>query len=309
MERIFIGDKRQIQRVYGEDEVFAKEDVLREPARFQQVRHLFSTWGMPAFTQEEIAACFPSLQNVFYAAGTVQGFARPFLKQGVRVFSAWGANAVPVAEYAVSQIILANKGFFQLTRGVACPPFPGNYGCKVGLLGAGMIGKRVISLLKAYRLETLVFDPFLPPEKALELGVALCPLETIFAQCQTISNHLANNAQTEGMLNYSLFSLMKPNATFLNTGRGAQVVEPDLVRALTEEPARAAVLDVTWPEPPAADHPFRAMNNVFLTPHIAGSSGDELKRMAAFMLEEYELVASGRPARYEVTEDMLATLS
>ena len=73
------------------------------------------------------------------------------------------------------------------------------------------------------------------------------------------------------MLNGSLFSLMKPNATFINTGRGAQVVEADLIDALKAEPNRVALLDVTMPEPPKPDSLFYKMDNVFLSPHIAGS--------------------------------------
>ncbi len=76
---------------------------------------------MPALAEEEIARFFPKLKAVFYAAGTVQGFARPFLNRGIRIFSAWGANAVPVAEFTVSQILLANKGFFSGPRRCAAP--------------------------------------------------------------------------------------------------------------------------------------------------------------------------------------------
>lgn len=68
------------------------------------------------------------------------------------------------------------------------------------------------------------------------------------------------------MLRYEHFSRMLPNAVFLNTGRGAQVVEEDLVRALQEEPGRTAVLDVTLPEPPEADSPLWKLENVVLTP-------------------------------------------
>ena len=63
-------------------------------------------------TEEQIAEYLPSLKAVFYAAGSVQAFARPFLNRGIQVFSAWAANAVPVAEYTVAQIILAGKGFY-----------------------------------------------------------------------------------------------------------------------------------------------------------------------------------------------------
>ena len=92
-------------------QLYSKEDVLKNPECAADAEFIFSTWGMPQFTEEEIAQYFPKLKAIFYSAGTVQAFARPFLKRGVKIFSAWGANAVPVAEYTVAQILLANKGF------------------------------------------------------------------------------------------------------------------------------------------------------------------------------------------------------
>ena len=83
---------------------------------FADVTELFSTWGMPVFSEEEIRRCFPRLECVFYAAGSVQSFARPFLNCGVKVISAWAANAIPVAEFTVAEIILANKGFYRQSR-------------------------------------------------------------------------------------------------------------------------------------------------------------------------------------------------
>lgn len=301
-------------------QIFRKKDLLEDPAYFADVEYVFSTWGMPQMTEEEIALALPELKAVFYAAGTVQAFARPFIARGIRVFSAWAANGVPVAEYAVSQIILANKGFFQSCRKTRSPAgrdaayahfadFPGNYGCRVGLIGAGMIGSMVAEKLKGLNVEVVAFDPFLSDAKAAALSVRKVSLEELFSTCQTISNHLANNAQTKGMLNYGLFSLMRDNATFINTGRGAQVVEADLVRALQEKPGRTAILDVTLPEPPPEGSPFYSLPNVFLTPHIAGSSGNECYRMAEYMAAEFRLVRAGRQTRYEVTEAMLSTMA
>ncbi len=299
--------------------VYTKDDILGDPARFSDVELIFSTWGMPVFTEDEIQTLLPSLKCVFYGAGTVQKFARPFLASGVKVFSAWAANAVPVAEMTVAQIVLANKGYHLMNRlyrtagnAVAKAAFEkcrGNYGETVGIIGAGMIGKLVIRMLKQYRLNVIVFDPFLPDEKALELGVEKCELETLFARAFVVSNHLANNAETKGMLNYGLFSRMRENATFINTGRGAQVVEEDLIRALTERPDLTALLDVTDPEPVEPSHPFHSLPNCILTPHIAGSAGDEIARLGAYMLEECRAYRGGGDCQYEVTEKMLETMA
>lgn len=334
MKSIYLAnDKKQIDYVYSDkvkkelastaglepEYYFTKDDVLASPERFGEVEYIFSTWSMPPMTEEEIAKCFPALKAVFYSAGSVQTFARPFMARGVKIFSAWAANAVPVAEYTVAQIILACKGFFRACTlatqnkrkearalSLSCP---GNYGCKVGLIGVGMIGSLVAEMLKAYNHEVLVFDPFCPQEKADRLGVELCSLERLFSECQVISNHLANNPQTVGMLNYDLFKLMKPNATFLNTGRGAQVVEADLAKAMSEKPDAAAVLDVTFPEPIQNGNPLLACENVYLTPHMAGSQADEVHRMAEYMVSEFKAFTSGENTKYLVSEKMLDTMA
>ena len=299
-----------------EKTVYSKEDILNDPSSFQDVEWIFSTWGMPVLTEDEIRCCLPNLKCLFYGAGTVKKFARPFLNCGVKVFSAWAANAVPVAEYTVAQIILANKGFFKTMRYTdrtvarkEAGQFPGNYDVKIGIIGAGMIGKLVIRKLKDYNLEVLVFDPFLPDATAQELGVKKVSLETLFAQCQVVSNHLANNKQTEGMLNGALFAAMLPYATFLNTGRGAQVVEPDLISVLKERPDLMAILDVTEPEPPEKDSALYTLENCILTPHLAGSYGNEVRRMGEYMETEYQNFIQNRPCKYEVTLQMLETMA
>ncbi len=330
----FIGSQSNVDRVYaadtmaklrGEldfvtDHVIAKSEIDAYRDVLKRVEYVFSTWGMAVFNRDEIREFLPSVRAVFYAAGSVQFFARPFLEEGISVFSAWAANGVPVAEYTFAEIILAAKGFYQLLHRQADGPawpnrsvgigFPGNYEIKVGIIGAGMIGKMVIEKLKTLdRVDVLVFDPFLPEDAAQNLGVTKVELTTLFAECDVISNHLANNPQTVGMINADCFRLMKPHATFINTGRGAQVVENDMIAALREVPTRAAVLDVTYPEPPAKDSPLYTIPNVFLTPHIAGSLGNEVHRMAEYMYEEYKAFDEGRPNKYGVTLKMLETMA
>ena len=297
----------------------SKEDILSKRDQFTDTEYIFSTWGMAALSEDEIREIFPALKCVFYAAGTVQYFARPFLNCGVKVFSAWAANAVPVAEYTVAQIILANSGFFKTyllasngNYNAAREEFSkyrGNYGADIGIIGAGMIGKLVIKMLKPYHLNVMVFDPFLPEETARELGVKKVSLQEIFSKCDVISNHLANNEQTKGMLNADLFRQMKPYATLLNTGRGAQIVEKDLQDLLEKRPDIVAVLDVTDPEPPVSGSRFYSASNCILTPHIAGSSGDEVHRMAEYMVREYQCFVENRPCQYEVTLKMLETMA
>ena len=330
---IFLGDARVFRIYHGdcfaalqkeadlEPTLYTKDDVLKDPQAFSKVENIFTTWGMPAFTEEEIRTALPSLKAVYYAAGSVRYFAAPFLSCGVRVHSAWAANAVPVAEYTTAQILLANKGFFKSCRLCSkeralrdeakryAEEKSGNFDASVGIIGAGMIGKMVIRALKSYDLKVLAYDKFLSKEELAALGAEKVTLDALFSRCDTISNHIANLPETVGMLRYEHFSRMKKNATFINTGRGAQVVEEDLLRALLEEPDRTAILDVTDPEPPFENSKLYNLPNVFLTPHIAGSSGNEVRRMGEFMLEEYRRGARNERFLYEVTPKMLETMA
>lgn len=310
----------QLKHLFEIETTFIKkEDIALKKELLSKAEYAFSTWGMFPLSEQEIKEYLPNLKALFYAAGTVQTFARSFLNCGVKIFSAWAANAIPVAEFTVAQIILANKGVFQGLRrqekggrhafGDYAGTFPGNYKTKIGILGAGMIGKLVIKKLKENDLDLYVFDPFVSHEYLSENKVKRADLSTIFSECQTISNHIANLPETVGIFNYELFSKMKKNATFINTGRGAQVVEDDLIKALEEEPSRTALLDVTYPEPPSEDSTLYKLQNVFLTPHIAGSLFNETQRMGEYMLNEATKLISRQETLYEITLEMLKTMA
>lgn len=287
------------------------DEVIDENIVYDDVEYIFSTWGMAQFNESEIKRYFPSLKCVFYGAGSVQYFARPFLNCGVRVFSAWGANAIPVAEYTVSQIILANKGFFKLQnlyreRGRAealevVNKYPGNFRTKVGILGCGMIGSMIIEMLESFDFEILVYDPFLSNERAKEMGVKKVELNTVFEECQTISNHIAKNERTYGLIKYEHLSKMRDYTTFINTARGTIVDEEGLKRAMRENTTLVALIDVLDPDEnrDVSDDIFK-VENIIITPHIAGSHTNEIARMGQYMEDEYHRVLKNEKCRWEV---------
>lgn len=300
-----------------------KEDVICHPELLDDCHFIFSSWYMPEFTDQEITNYFPSLKAIFYAAGTVKYFAEPFLKKGVRVFSAASANGIPVAEFAASQIVLAGKGYFQAQRAYKWPIWRrgfnksrsyalnkyGNYAAKIGIIGCGAIGSMVVKLLSPYCLNIVVYDPFLSEQKALELGVQKVGLETLFEVCDVVSNHLPDIPETKRIINYKLLSSMKPTATFINTGRGAQVDEKALNKVLRKNKNMCALLDVTSHEPLFPWSPLYWRKNVFLTPHIAGSLSHENNRLVEFMVKSYEDVLTGTLNNCETSLEIIAKQS
>ena len=312
MKTVFSGGPA-LRRVYTDVTVSGIAEIAGEDPVFSDTvpsdtEALFTTWGMRSYTAPYIKENFPRLKYIFYGAGTVQSFARPFLKNGVRVFSAWQANGVPVAEFTAAQIILCGKRYFDVFTGARGVPH-GNYGLKVGVIGLGVIGKLVCKMLGQYKIDVYAYDKFLPDEVFGALGVKRAALEEIFSECDVISNHLANNPQTKGILNAALISRMKSDAYFINTGRGAQVDNDALYNALCESPLRTALLDVTYPEPLPPEHKLRTLKNVIISPHIAGSLGCEVSRMGEYMCEEFGRVLNGEPPLYEVTEEMLEVMA
>ena len=333
MKAIFLANyKGNIDYVYGQKniekiaslvdldtEVYCEEDIIASPEKFKDVEIAFSTWSMPGGGEIKLTEYLPSLKMLFYGAGSIKYFADEYFEKGIRITSAYAANAIPVAEYSVAQILLANKGFFQSALvakqkkhaegNKIAGAHAGNYEAKVGVVGAGMIGKKVIELLKPYKLDILVFDVFMSEEQASELGVQKATLDEIFEQCDVVSNHLANVPQTVGIMTKEHFAKMKPNATFINTGRGQQLDEDGLAEVLKERPDICALLDVTIKEPLDESSPLFELDNVVLTPHIAGSMSNEVRRMSELMIEELKRYLAGEPLMYEITADKLAKMA
>jgi len=305
-ERKAIADRAEVI-----DPLLTEETWMQYPEVTQEAEWIFSGWGMP-LADECFLKAFPKLRTLFYGAGTIKGFVtEAFWERGITVTSAYAANAVPVAEFTVAQIVLSLKSAWrfalQAKREKRHPSgrdnISGVYDVTIGLISLGMIGRMVVERLRAFHVNVIAYDPFLTEEAAQKLGVQSCSLEEIFARADVVSCHTPWLKETEGMLRKEHFSQMKQGATFINTARGAVVNEPDLIEVLTERPDLFALLDVTWPEPPVAGSPFYELPNVVLTPHIAGSLGNECHRMAQYMIEEADRVLANEPLRHAITRE------
>lgn len=283
------------------------EDWARRGADLSGAEWLFATWGMPRLDAGFLAAA-PRLEAVFYAAGTVKGFATPEAAgRGIVVCSASEANSIPVAEYAVSAILLSLKGFWAFLRQPPERKFRaeaatvhGAFGSTVGLVSLGAIGRRVAAMLSNHDINLLAYDPHANPAAAAASGATLAGLPELFSQSDVVSLHTPWLPETENLVGRDLVLSMKPGATLVNTARGAVVHEAGLCEALALRPDLTAVLDVTHPEPPLPDSPLRFLPNAILTPHIAGSIGPEVERMGRWMADEARRHLAGKPLRHRV---------
>lgn len=331
MKIVFIGNnKSKFDRVYDERvlgrlgldkksvKVISEAELPKHKNELIEAEIAFSTWGMLKLSEEKIKAYFPNLKAIFYAAGTVGYFAKPFLNCGVRVFSAAAANGIPVAEYTAAQIELALKGYFQAAKNyrlllpiakLNSEKVQGNYKATVGIVGLGVIGSMVAKKIAENDVKILAYDPFASKEYADSMSVELCSLEELFKKSDVISNHLANKKELNNIFNYKLFKLMKNNASFINTGRGAQVNEYALALALISHPHRTAIVDVLKNEIIPITSPLWWCPNAILTPHIAGSTGYETTRMADYMIDEYNVFVVGGSPESEVTAEKLQRMA
>ena len=322
--QVYGGNTEVMQKLITELEFPAEVIDLNNIERFKdftnECKYIFSTWGMIKLSDSDIKKYFGKCEVIFYGAGSVQYFAREYLKSWIKISSAWVENGVPVAEFVVSQILLACKGYFKIAGKVKSlqdwrkaqkingENYKGNYNTKIGILGVGTIGKRVISYLQklGVKTEILVYDPYFSDKQAKEMNVKKASLEEIFKTCDVVSNHVANLPSTVGMINKNHFDLMRDYSTFINAGRGAQVVESDMLEALKTNKSLTALLDVTDPvEPPDINSELYNLENVILTPHMAGVSGNELYRLSDCAYGEYKLYEAEKRLNYEVTLDML----
>ena len=297
-------------------EVVTSSSFAVHAPHLREVEVIFSTWGMPCFSPEQLAQ-LPALKAVFYAAGNVKAFAPPLLERDISLVSGWAINAIATTQLALSQVLLTCRGYFRSVRRYAetrslsdAKAFQrtGAEGETVGLIGLGWIGKRLAAELLGLGFRVLACDPFVSFERAAELGVEKVTLEELFRRSYIVSNHIPDLPSTKQVLNAALFESMRDGATFINTGRGAQVVEADLVRVLAARPDLTALLDVTDPEPPVPDSALWRLANVVMSPHIGGTIGDEVTRLADAMIEEFVAWDAGKPLRYQVTREVFATM-
>ncbi|GGM15210.1 2-hydroxyacid dehydrogenase [Streptomyces fumigatiscleroticus] len=279
---------------------------------------LVTGWGCPPLDAGVLAAA-PRLRAVVHTAGSVRGHVTDACwERGIEVSSAAAANALPVAEYTLGMILLTGKRVLERARDyrasrrrddwLRTPRTVGNHRRTVGILSASLVGRRVIELLRPFDVDVLLYDPYVTDAQAAELGVELVPLAELFARCDTVSVHTPLLPATRGLVGRALIDSLPDDAVLVNTSRGAVVDQEALTDAVRSGRVRA-VLDVTDPEVLPPDHPLWECDNALITPHLAGSQGNEWRRLADHAVAETARWASGAGFLHPVRRERLAFLA
>lgn len=279
---------------------------------------LVTGWACPLI-DAAVLDLAPKLRLVAHTGGTVKPYIDPVVwRRGIQVTSAAEANARPVAEFTLGCILLSGKKAFDAAAALSAQRDEfarqslrhdvGNYRTTVGIIGASRVGRLLLELLWPFNFTLLLATPELSAEQARVLGARLMSLDELMATSRIVSLHAPLLPETIGMIDRPRLASMPDGAVFINTARGA-LVDHDALRDELSRGRISAVLDVTDPEPLPTGDPLYSLPNVTLTPHIAGSLGNELPMLGEAAVTEIERLASGEPCLFPVGLDDLGRIA
>jgi len=220
-------------------------------------------------------------------------------KRGIPVVSAPGRNAEAVADYVLGVMIILARNLQRSNRFLiekkkfdraSFASFFGHElgGKTLGLIGFGNVGSRVAKRALAFGMSILVYDPFIDRSKIEAPGIRASSFDEVISKGDFVSVHARESKENENLIGGKQFKLMKPSAYFINSARGSLVDEDALLEALKENRIAGAALDVLKKEPIPPDNPFLLLENVFITPHVAGASHEVPFRGAEIVARQIE---------------------
>jgi phosphoglycerate dehydrogenase-like enzyme len=287
-----------------------------EPEALDRIEIILGSWGCTVL-DDALLAQMPKLRFLAYAAGSVKHTVTPAAwERGVAVSSAAAANAIPVAEFAFAAIVMIAKDVFRIRdrhraargREAATGAGPagdvGTRGLKIGVVGASSTGRLFIERLATLECEVAIFDPYLDDAGARSLGVARMELDDLFTWSDIVSLHAPALPSTHHLVDAGRLARMHAGAWLVNTARGS-LVDTDALTRECETGRLNAFIDTADPEPLPADSPLYDLENVVLTPHIAGSLGNEISRMGDLAVAEIRRFLAAAPLHHEVRADDL----
>jgi phosphoglycerate dehydrogenase-like enzyme len=272
-------------------------------------------WGTPSFTDDLLAKA-NKLKLIAHAAGSIKKLVpKSFWSSNCRITSNAQIIAEDVAQTTLALILCSLRHIWDFAKSTREGEWKGGEsgvfttrrldGLQVGIIGGSNVGREVIKILKPFNCSIKLYDPFVSPIEADMLGVQLLGLEELIKTSDVLTLHAPAVEEARHIINEKTAPLIKDGAIFVNTARGMLVDEAALIKEL-QTGRIFACIDVTDPEPPAVDHPFRSLPNVILTPHIAGGHTVNGRHMLGrnSIKEVYNYLKRGL-LQYEVREQML----
>jgi glyoxylate reductase/D-3-phosphoglycerate dehydrogenase len=216
-----------------------------------------------------------------------------------------GANAIAVAEQVIGLMLMLKRGILthwtntkrrKWREGIRDIPYGELTGKTVGIVGLGPIGRVVAKYLAGFDCNLLYHDvAAVGPETERELRVSRVPLHDLLRASDIVTLHTALTPETHHLMGDAEFAMMKPGAILINASRGAVVDEGALYRALTAGQLGGAGLDVLEEEPTPPDNPLLDLDNVVITPHMAGVTVEAMARAARFAFANVRRAVRGEP--------------
>lgn len=279
---------------------------------------IITGWGTEPISDAMLDAA-PGLRLMCHSAGSIKHLVSDtFRARGIRVTSAAPVLATGVAEFAFGLMLVSMKGVWACMAATSegawdREPVMGGirepYGATVGIIAASHVGRELIRFCKTLPLETiLLYDPYVDEQEAQALGVEKVSLEELMRRSDVVQLCAPNVPATHHMINAETLALLRDQAIFINTSRGALVDEAALAAEL-ESGRILACLDVTDPEPPEAGSPLYTLPNCILTPHVAGAIKQNIRRQGESVTQQLEAFLAGKPMPCEVPLDKLGILA
>ena len=216
-------------------------------------------------------------------------------KRNIPVFNNAGRTANAVAEFTVAHMLAITRntsiGYHALQNGQWFRPEtqPSEiYGSTVGLIGFGNVSQKLTERLQGFKIKILAYDPYVPNEIFAKYGAKRVELKELLKEADFVSLHCRLSRETQNIIGEAELKLMKPTAYIINTARAGLIDKGALLNALKNRQIKGAALDVFWQEPLPKDDPFLQLNNVSLTPHLAGATAQTGERTISLLFESLQ---------------------
>ncbi len=253
---------------------------------------------------KEVLDCAEKLRVIGRAGVGVDNIdVKEATRRGIVVVNAPDASSITVAELTIGLMLALARNIVKANNSLKSRRWEKKKlmgvelrGKTLGIIGLGRIGSQVAKKAKAFEMNVVAYDPYIPKEVAKNIGVELKSLEEVLREADFLTLHVPLTEKTRHLIGEKEIKLMKDGAYLINCARGGVVDEKALYKALKEGKLSGAALDVFEKEPPF-DSPLLDLENVIVTPHL-GASTVEAQRLASLIVcEEVKNVLLGKPAK------------